>query len=136
MFSRVKKSRHGEYLQIVESYREGGKVRQRLVMYVGHYVSIEEALRLMPRYRAARRRRATEAERVAERFPQDRRLQEEVRTLREDVDDLTQRLEALQRLVDEHPDLLGRDRGRAERHARRQREAMAERTAARAARRE
>jgi hypothetical protein len=44
MFTRVKESRHDKYLQIVENYRDDGRVRQRLVLYVGHYDSIEDAL--------------------------------------------------------------------------------------------
>src|SRR3712207_5436573 len=127
MFARVKQvrqGRHDEYLQIVENYRDGGRVRQRLVMYVGHYSSIEEALKLMPKDRTRAHRRATEAEQMAESVP---RYQPRARALREEADRLAERLEALRRLVEAHPDLLNRDRERAERHAQRQGLAMAKR---------
>jgi hypothetical protein len=121
MFARVKQvrqGRHDEYLQIVENYRDGGRVRQRLVMYVGHYSSIEEALRLMPKSLPWMRRRAKEAEQMAEVSP---RYQDRARVRREEAESITEKLEALRKLVDEHPNLIERDRERAERH--RQREA-------------
>jgi hypothetical protein len=49
LFARVKQSRNGEYLQVVENYREDGKVRQRMVLYVGRYDGVADALELMPR---------------------------------------------------------------------------------------
>jgi predicted RNase H-like nuclease (RuvC/YqgF family) len=119
VFARIKKSRQGEYLQIVENYRDGGRVRQRLVMYVGHYSSIEEALKLMPKDRAQMRRRATEAEQMAVGSP--RKYQDRARVLREEVESFAEKLEALRTLVNEHPNLIERDRARVERH--RQREA-------------
>jgi predicted RNase H-like nuclease (RuvC/YqgF family) len=122
MFARVKQVRqgvHDEYLQIVENYRDGGRVRQRLVMYVGHYSSIEEALKLMPKDRARMRRRATEAEQMAEESP--REYQDRARVLREEAESFAEKLEALRTLVNEHPNLIERDRERVERH--RQREA-------------
>jgi hypothetical protein len=118
MFARVKQSRQDEYLQIVENYRDGGRVQQRLVMYVGHYSSIEEALKRMPKFRAWMRRRATEAEQMAEVSP---RYQDRARVRREEAESIAEKLEALRKLVDEHPNLIERDRERAERH--RQREA-------------
>jgi hypothetical protein len=131
VFARVKESRQGEYLQIVENYREGGKVRQRLVLYVGHYRSIAEALGSMPRNLAALRRRATAAERTAGQLPENHDAQDRARALREEAEHFAQRLETLRRLVDEDPDLLDRDRGRAARHDRRRREAIAKRRGAR-----
>ena len=119
MFVRVKQSRQGEYLQIVENYRDGGRVRQRLVMYVGHYSSIEEALKLMPKTRTWMRRRATEAEQMAEGSP--REYQDRARVRREEAESIAEKLEALKTLVNEHPNLIERDRERVERH--RQREA-------------
>ena len=118
MFARVKRSRHDEYLQIVENYRDGGRVRQRLVIYVGHYSSIEEALRLMPKSLPWMRRRATEAEQMAEVSP---RYQDRARVRRAEAESIAEKLEALRKLVDEHPNLIERDRARVERH--RQREA-------------
>jgi|SRR5215203_1540546 len=50
MYARLKKSKDGKYLQIVESYRDSeapGTVKQRLVMYVGHYTTVAEALEEM-----------------------------------------------------------------------------------------
>jgi hypothetical protein len=109
MFARVKESRGGEYLQIVENYRDDGRVRQRVVMYVGHCGTIDEALERMPKERRALRRQG----------------------LREEADHLAEKLGALQRLVSEHPDVLNRDRERAERHAQRKQEAIAKRREAR-----
>jgi hypothetical protein len=110
VFARVKESRHGEYLQIVENYRDDERVRQRLVLYVGHYDSIDAALRQMPRelraWRSYRTRRG------------DERLIPQIEATDE-------RLQALRALVKEHPELIERDRERAERHAQRQREAIA-----------
>ena len=100
MFARVKKSRGSEYLQIVENYRDGDRVRQRMVLYVGHYSSIGDALKRMPRdvgrMRRLRRRGAVR-----------------------EADELAAKLEALRALVKERPDLLSRDGERAERHRRR-----------------
>jgi hypothetical protein len=107
MFARVKESRQQEYLQIVENYRDGGRVRQRVVLYVGHYDSIDAALRHLPQDRRRWRSEAT------------RRGNER---LRHEADDLDQRLSALRQLVAEHPDLIERDRQRAERHGRRRQE--------------
>jgi hypothetical protein len=49
MFTRPKESRRNDYLQIVENYRDGDRVRQRLVLYVGRYDSIDDALHRMRR---------------------------------------------------------------------------------------
>jgi len=116
VFARVKKSRHEQYLQIVENYREGGKVRQRMVLYVGHYGSIEEALRLMPQeLRRWRRRRSG--------IGDNEFRQKEAEYLHRVIESTDKRLGALRRLVADHPDMVERDRERAERHRRRQAEA-------------
>ena len=112
MFARVKQSRNGEYLQIVESYRDEGRVRQRMVLYVGHYESIDHALMTMAREVPRARRRATEAERI----PWKEGKPETVR-LREQAESLAAKLEKLRRFAQEHPDLVERDKARAERHA-------------------
>jgi hypothetical protein len=112
MFARVKQSRGREYLQIVENYRDGERVRQRNVLYVGHYDSIEDALRQMPDDRRRWRSYAT-------RTGSD--------SARSEAERLAATLEALRRLVKEHPDLVARDEERATRHRKRQREAMAKR---------
>ena len=59
MFTRVQKSNGHYYLQIVEDYRDGGRVRQHSVLYVGPYESIDDALRWIPRVSRYLRRRAT-----------------------------------------------------------------------------
>ena len=43
-FVRKKKVRGKHYLQIVESYRVDGKVRQRMLLHVGDYPCIEAAV--------------------------------------------------------------------------------------------
>ncbi len=119
MFARVKKSRGGEYLQIVENYREGGKVRQRLMLYVGHYESVGDALESMPREISYLRGRATRAGQV------------ESGPLREKARDAAARFEDLKRLAGDHPGMVERDHARMLRHAERQREAMSLRREAR-----
>jgi hypothetical protein len=116
VFARVKESRQQEYLQIVENYREAGKVKQRLVLYVGRYDSIDEALQRMPKHRRRLRARATRA--VSDSTAEG---------LRHEADALDERLRVLRRLVEAHPDLVERDRERAERHRRRQAEAARKR---------
>jgi hypothetical protein len=118
MFARVKESRNGEYLQIVENFRDDGRVRQRLVLYVGHYESIDGALQRMPgelRYWRGSLTRGTMPDEVG-------------RHLIETTDE---RLQALRALVEEHPSLVDRDRARAERHRRRFAEAARARREAR-----
>jgi hypothetical protein len=136
VFTRIKKSRHGEYLQIVENYRDGERVRQRLVMYVGHYASLEDALAKMPRERADRRRQATKAERVAALYPHNDALSEQARVLREEAAGYGRKLGELRTLVEKDPALVERDHARAQRHAQRRARAMADRRAARASERE
>lgn len=112
MFARVKKSRGGEYLQVVENYREGGKVRQRLVLYVGHYGSVSDALESMPREISYLRGQATRAGQI------------ESGPLREAARDAATRFEDLKRLAGDHPGMVERDHARMLRHAERWREAM------------
>jgi hypothetical protein len=139
VFARVKTSRHSEYLQVVENYREGGKVRQRVVLYVGPYESIEHALKTMPRVVRYRRRQATKAEQDHDEallwggYPEWWLAERKARAerLRRELDELVETYEALKQLVEEHPELVGRDRARAERHRLRQREASEKRRAAR-----
>lgn len=127
----MKKSRGEEYIQIVENYRDLGKVRQRVELYVGHYASVGDALERMPKELRYLRGRATKAEKHAAAFSLDPK---EAELSRRRADDLAAKLDALRRLIAENPGLQERDRQRAERHDKRQREAMAERTALRVAR--
>ena len=120
MFARLKESRQLEYLQIVENFREGGKVRQRVVLYVGSYEDIDDALRRMPRQLRYWRRRATN-------LGEDEVHQKKVGHLRDRIEATDERLRALRALIEEHPDLVERDRKRAARHAKRQTQAMRER---------
>jgi hypothetical protein len=130
MFARVKQSRNGEYLQIVENYRdkaEPGKVKQRLVMYVGHYDSIDDALRQMKRELTQARREATTTEnRYADLHHwgvgdiED--LAELAQGRRAKAEKLAEKLSFLRRIVEEHPGLLERDRVRAIRSTERRRQ--------------
>src|SRR5919107_629684 len=107
MFARVKESRNGEYLQIVENYRDEGRVRQRMVLYVGHYDSIDDALHRMPgelRNWRARRTRIAGHEEVS---------RKEVEDLNYLIGVTDGRLQALRALAKAHPELLERDRKRA-----------------------
>ena len=46
MFFRTKKSKGYEYLQIVEGYRENGKVRQRVLMTLGNLEHLKDSGKL------------------------------------------------------------------------------------------
>ena len=104
MFTRVQMSNGHDYLQIVENYRDGGRVRQRSVLYVGPYKSIDDALRQLPRVSRYWRHRATQ-----------RSLPEAIEWIRAEAEALDERLGKLRRLVEEHPDLVEQDRARAQR---------------------
>jgi hypothetical protein len=104
MFTRVQKSNGHYYLQIVENYRDGGRVRQRSVLYVGPYESIDDALHQIPRLN---------------RYWCDRATRMDIEWMRAeaeaDADALDERLGELRRLVEEHPDLVEQDRARVQR---------------------
>jgi hypothetical protein len=107
MYTRVQKSNGHDYLQIVENYRDDDRVRQRSVLYVGPYESIDDALRWIPRLSRYWRHRATQRS-----LPVDN---EWMRAEAEaEADALEERLGKLGRLVEEHPDLLEQDRARVE----------------------
>jgi hypothetical protein len=103
MFTRFQKSNGQDYLQIVENYRDGDRVRQRSVLYVGPYESIDHALDMIPR---------------VGRYWRDRATRMDIEWMRAeaeaDADALDERLGELRRLVEEHPDLLEQDRARLE----------------------
>jgi hypothetical protein len=104
MYTRVQKSNGHYYLQIVEDYRDGGRVRQRSVLYVGPYESIDDALHQIPR---------------VSRYWRDRATLMDIEWMRAeaeaDADALDERLGKLRRLVEEHPDLVEQDRARVQR---------------------
>ncbi len=117
MFYRVKS---GGYGQVIETYREDGKVKHRVILYVGHYTTIDEALKRMPRDVSYRRRQATTLEQqvgsytiptsCSEELKEEyrrRRAEAEARAsrAREVADDLAGRLDKLRELVLENPPL-------------------------------
>ena len=106
MFARVKQSRNSEYLQIVQNYRDEGRVRQRMVLYVGPYDSVADALERMPKELRLWRVRLT-------RLGGNEFRQKEANYIRRIVEGTDERLRALRALVEEHPELLKRDRERA-----------------------
>ena len=112
MFTRVKEIRRNDYLQIVENYRDGDRVRQRLVLYVGRYDSIDEALHRMPAELRNWRARRTRITRIAGHEEFSRKELEDLNYLIEGTD---RRLQALRALAKEHPELLERDRKRGAR---------------------
>ncbi len=57
-FVRTKKVNGGEYHQLVESYRDGGRVRQRVLLHLGEIATVDEALRVWPERVDQCRRRA------------------------------------------------------------------------------
>jgi hypothetical protein len=143
VFTRIKQSRDSEYLQVVEAYRDGGKPRQRMVLYVGHYESLDQAMDRMRHELTQLRRRATMAERrhqeqvefyasygegarkdkiVQERLAQ---LKEEAEQARRAVEWLERKLEEIRNLVAHNPKLLEQDRERVKRLERQEIEAIA-----------
>ncbi len=117
MFYRVKS---GGYGQVIETYREDGKVKHRVILYIGHYMTIDEALKRMPRDVSYRRRQATTLEKqvgaytippsCSEEIKEEyrrRRAEAEARAsrAREVADDLARRLDKLRELVLENPSL-------------------------------
>ena len=112
MFTRVKEIRRNDYLQIVENYRDGDRVRQRLVLYVGRYKSIDDALHWMPAELRNWRARRTRITRIAGHEEFSRKELEDLNYLIEGTD---RRLQALRALAKEHPELLERDRKRGAR---------------------
>jgi hypothetical protein len=136
LFARVKGSRNGDYLQIVQNYRDSGKVHQRMVLYVGHYDSLDHALERMPGDVSRMRRRATTSEKRYDAMyghragPTDKygeELRRRAERERSAAEGLALRLGALRRLVKEYPSVLERDRARAERRRQRMNWAFAKR---------
>jgi hypothetical protein len=112
MFTRLKEIRRNEYLQIVENYRDGDRVRQRLVLYVGRYESIDDALHRMRGDLRNWRARRTRITRFAGHEEFSRKELEDLNYL---IEGTHRRLQALRALAKEHPELLERDRERAAR---------------------
>jgi hypothetical protein len=48
-FVRKKRSRGGEYYQLVESHREEGQPRQRVLIHLGIHATVDDALREWPK---------------------------------------------------------------------------------------
>lgn len=117
MFARVKKGRKAEYLQIVENYRDGGKVRQRLILYVGPYDSIQDALERMPQHVKDANAEATRMET----HPWSSVREVEAPRYRAAANSVAARLERLRELAQEHPEMLEREQARLERHRERKR---------------
>ncbi len=62
MFVRKKRAVRGnDFYQLVENYRENGKHRQRMLVHLGEYSSVGEALKQGPKDLQSLRRRATRA---------------------------------------------------------------------------
>ena len=45
---RIKSGEHGDYFQLVESYREQGTVKKRILVHLGQHESVDEALSEWP----------------------------------------------------------------------------------------
>jgi hypothetical protein len=76
------------YHQLVEGYREDGKVKQRVLAHLGRYESVEEALKELPRSIALRRRVLPRYPKkmqpgMLRRIEQDERRLQNLRKLRE-----------------------------------------------------
>ena len=113
MYARTKRSRNGQYLQIVESRRVDGQPRQRLVLYVGHYTSVEQALAQMPKELAATRREATKWKRIVEQHTDSNgAIRAHAISLQKAAEDKAERLRRLRALVEQQPELLRSDQHR------------------------
>ncbi len=55
-YVRKKKVKDREYYQLVEAYRENGKVRQRVLAHLGRSPNVDDALETLPQSIAMRRR--------------------------------------------------------------------------------
>jgi len=118
MFTAVKQSRNGEYLQVCENYRDAGRVRQRLILYVGPYPSVDDALVNMPKEIKNLRTQATKRERsdlsaIGLQAGQAAMIAE----LRSEAGSEAERLAGLRELVEKDPGMVERDRARAIRRA-------------------
>jgi hypothetical protein len=121
MYARRKRSGGRDYLQIVESRRVDGRPKQKLVLYVGPYRSVADALSQMPGALTGARRYATTARKHAESYTIPRETSPEIvqeyqcrrdraikraEVTRAEADALAKRLKRLRALVDEHPELV------------------------------
>ncbi len=118
MFTMVKQSRNGEYLQLAENYRDQARVRQRLVLYVGPYQSVDEALVNMPKEIKNLRSEATRRERsdltaVGLQGAQAAMIAE----LRDEAEQKAARLARLRELCEANPQMVANDAARAIRRA-------------------
>ena len=110
-------------LEIVENYREGGKVCQRVVLHVGTWPSIAYALKRMPRDVRGLRSWAVKTEQSYDEallwggYPEETlaKWKAEAERSRRKLNEQLETLAALKQLVEEHLELLQRDRARAER---------------------
>lgn len=114
MFARVKKIRGHNHLQIVESYRvpSSGKIKQRMILDVGRYCSLYEALLRMPRDLNNARRRAAKLRKEYEilcvsdlpRYTLHRGVRQ-ARAARKEARELEHRLDKLLELVNANQEL-------------------------------
>ena len=71
----IKSGKHGEYFQLVESFRDEGTVKKRVLVHLGQHESVEEALNEWPE--------EIEFLRRFKRYDQANRLQDKLNRLRE-----------------------------------------------------
>jgi hypothetical protein len=75
---RIKSGEHGDYFQLVESYRDEGTVKKRVLVHLGQHETVEEALNDWPQEIAFLRRfkRYKQAERLQQKLDRLQRLTE------------------------------------------------------------
>ena len=59
-FVRIKRVDGGEYYQLVESHRVEGKPRQKVLVHLGNYPTVDEALKAWPREVGGLRRKGND----------------------------------------------------------------------------
>jgi hypothetical protein len=126
MFTKIKKTKGFEYLQVVENYRDPddrSRVRQRLVRYLGTYEGLDDMREWLKRERAKLRREATRERKFYENLCElpaiadEQRAYYKVRSERAAAaaEDLDERLRELDSFIEQSPGLLEQDRARVAR---------------------
>jgi hypothetical protein len=77
-YVRTKKAGRQEYYQLVESQRVEGKPRQKVLVHLGKYPTVEEALREWPKKIRSLRDRAAKEREAGKTWPEASRIHREI----------------------------------------------------------
>lgn len=101
VFLRRKTTRGRTYYQLVESHRTDGKPRQRVVLHLGRYPTVDEALKGWPKDIKRLRKRARDARKANPAPPlpgMEKKSSESPERLERRADDLEGKLRRLKKL--------------------------------------